>query len=211
MLVSRTKAEVALTSPGRVSFLAASTAPSVTPHSEAYYLRGNDFRCSLHTKVRRSPSLPSFLFCSWLLGILLLRSATFSFLYFIYPCVWRVWAAPRMWGLGFSGKRGGPCSSMSLPASWRWVLLVQGQGPGWVLGSLLKAASVGFSLETWVQGASESCAEVWANSPSLLNYSHWGFSLQNEHFKIDYERLTNNTEVKSRSLAHCPSPVPSHW
>lgn len=54
MPVSRTKAEVVLTSPRCVSSLVTSTTPSVTYHSEVYYLRRKDFYCSLHPKVCRS-------------------------------------------------------------------------------------------------------------------------------------------------------------
>lgn len=50
---------------------------------------------------------------------------------------------------------------MSVPAFQGTVLPTQGQGPGGVLGSLLKAPSEAFPQKTWVQGDYESCAEGW--------------------------------------------------
>lgn len=97
-----------------------------------------------HKDLRKVNPLLSALLCSWLLGILLLGRIIFTFIYFICPCIWRVWAAPRMLGRGIFWGIKCSRSNVSVPASECTVLPAQGQGPGWALGSLLEAPSEGF-------------------------------------------------------------------
>ena len=166
-----------------------------------------DLDCSVRSGLRSHP-LPSALLGSWLLGVLLLVSTIFTFVYLISPCIWRVWAAPRILGLGiFWGiKRSlkqfvhvcvlvGSSYARSGPWVGAWVSAwssKHGHPPG-------DMGSRGF------RKLSRSAGRV-TTSPQLFTLRVF-FA---KYFKINSHIIkdsSNNMEVKCRSPAHDPSQV----